>query len=133
MYISAKFSNWPFKRNILRKMIVLGNRQINIFPNICILSLMRISCQERAVNSQNASQLGPAPCLWGVEIKTSAKTDRFWAKKNSSKYHQFCPFLFQRPPIGIKKAYLQYFPRKFSKTVQKVLFKSTNVGQTFTL
>ena len=42
MYISAKFSNWHFKRKILGKMIVLGNRCINIFhvypqPNTNIL------------------------------------------------------------------------------------------------
>ena len=30
MYISAKFSNWHFKCNILGKMIVLGNGCINL-------------------------------------------------------------------------------------------------------
>ena len=36
MYISAKFSGWPFKLNILGKMIVLGITGASIFAEISV-------------------------------------------------------------------------------------------------
>ena len=44
MYISAKFFNWHFKRNILGKMLVFGNRCHNLCPEECVLSQIPIAC-----------------------------------------------------------------------------------------
>ena len=44
MFISAKFSKWHFKCNILGKMIGLGNGCINLCPEKCILSQIPIAC-----------------------------------------------------------------------------------------
>ena len=43
IYISAKLSSWHFKRNILRKMIVLDSQSINLFQEKCILSQIPIA------------------------------------------------------------------------------------------
>ena len=66
MQLSESFSNWHIKRNILGKVLVLGNRCINICPEKCILSQIPVS-----------SQLAQTQGLCGVEIKTSAKSCYF--------------------------------------------------------
>ena len=44
MYISAKFSKWHFKRDILGKILVLGNRYIELCPEKYILSQIPMYC-----------------------------------------------------------------------------------------
>ena len=68
--MSAKVSNWHFKRNILGKMIVLSNQCINLCPEKCNLCKIPIA-------STNYSQILP-----------------IFGKILDNKIHQLCHYLF---------------------------------------
>ena len=77
IYLTDEFSNWHLNRNILGKVMVLGNRYINV----CLKSEPYAKYQELvrncAMTSSNASKLTLAAGLWGVEIKPQKSSSHF--------------------------------------------------------
>ena len=58
MYISTKFSNWHFQRNIFWKMIVLGNRCINLRLFTNYASQCQGQCRDKQGQSRDKQGQG---------------------------------------------------------------------------
>ena len=110
MCLSANFSNGHFKRNLLGKMLVLGTRCINIYPENCILSQIPIACQEMGSTQLKCVPTSSSTMFLG-ELKSKLQPKHaYFGKSQSLKKITNCPYLFQRAPMSLNESvFLIYF------------------------
>ena len=127
MYILAKVSKGHFKRNILGKMILIGNKCICLCPKKCILSQIPISCQEMCFEQLECFTISSITMSLG-ELKSKLQPNLLnfghnYFFQNSPNSHN----LFQRPPMGanIFSIYYEMYCQNFSSMSNK---NTTNVS-----
>ena len=99
-YISAKFSYWQLKRNILGKVMVLGNRCINIFSEKCILGQIPIAYQELCSEQLKCFPVNSSSKSSG-ELKSKSPVSTYF-RHNIIVLCLICQYLTQRPKTGFK-------------------------------
>ena len=113
MYISAKFSNWHFKRNILGKMIVLGNRCINLCPEKCILSEIPIACQEMCSEQLKCFPISSSTMSLGQLKSKLLPNPAHFGKNYFFIKSPMCHCLFYIPPLGLSEKVYTTFQDKY--------------------
>ena len=101
MYISGNCFNWLFKCNILGKMIVLHNRCINIYPEMCTLSQIPKACHKMCNDQIECFPASSRTRSLG-EFKSKLQPNpAHFGHNNFFKNSPICHYLFQGPPIGL--------------------------------
>ena len=136
MYISANFSNWHFKRNILGKMIVLGNGCINLCPEKCIISQIPIPCQEMYSEQLECLPVSSSTMSLGSGNPNFSQDRHILGKimfKKTNNLSLFVPMGLNESvfSISFRKSFQKLSSRSNTKTIN-VFVRKKGVGHTFT-
>ena len=113
MYLSAILSNWHFKCNSLGKMIVPGNRCINLCPEKYILSQIPIACYKICSEQLKCFPVSSSTMSLGSSNPNFSQDRLILGRKETNlKNHQFVTKCSRDPQWVLMKAYFRYLSKQ---------------------